>query len=336
MEIYRSGNSRVRPLHGFTLVELLVVIAIIGILIALLLPAVQAAREAARRIQCANHLKQIGLALLTYESAHRAFPPAAIVSGPNPGPSDNTYPQCAWLVWEDALATSGAGRHGTSWMLLILPMMEQGALHGNWNFRTNVKGNRALAQTDIPTFYCPSRRNEVRQGIDSQMVFDGMTGGGTDYGGCIGGGDCCFNVPAETHPITGPWWHQSGNAGILLPNKSTRISAITDGTSNTIMLGEMQRMYGSQAREKSLDGWAVGGASNLFDGATGHNAPGSGREDNNQGINGPWFQSPGSDHPGGAHFGMADGSVQFLSENLNAMIFERLCTMQEGVPAGDF
>ncbi len=91
-------------------------------------------------------------------------------------------------------------------MLLILPMMQQGSLHANWNFRTNVKGNQTLAQTDIPTFYCPSRRNEVRQGIDSQMIFDGM----------------------------------------------------------------------------------------------------------------------------------ADGSVQFLSENLNAMIFERLCTMQEGVPVGDF
>lgn len=333
-----SGRTAVggRPRRGFTLVELLVVIAIIGILIALLLPAVQAAREAARRMQCANHLKQIGLALLTYENAHRAFPPSAIVSGRNPGPNDNSPPDSQWLVWEDALNSSGAGRHGTSWMLLILPMMEQGPLHAQWNFQTNVMGNRSLAQTDIPTFYCPSRRSGVRDGIDSQIIFDGMTGGGTDYGGCAGGGDCCYNAPPETHPITGPWWHQKGNRGIFsLPNTSTRISAISDGTSSTVMIGEVQRMYGDVPRKKSLDGWAVGGASTVFDGGTGHNAPGPGREDNNEGINGPWFQAPGSDHTGGAQFGMADGSVHFLSENMNARVFERLCTMQEGVPVGE-
>lgn len=332
MEAHSSGDNQVSGRHGFTLVELLVVITIIGILIGLLLPAVQSAREAARRIQCANHLKQIGLALLTYESTHRVFPPAAIVSGSNPGPNDDSG---RWYVWEDATATSGAGRHGTSWMLSILPMIEQGALHGNWDFRTNVLGNRTLAETDIAGFYCPSRRRTVQGGIFAQVIFDGMTRGGTDYGACVGGGDCCFNLPGNTHPITGPWWHQSGNEGIFLPNTSTAIGSVRDGTSNTIMIGEVQRMYGSSARQQSLDGWAVGGASNLFDGATGHNAPGPGREDNGEGINAPNFQAPGSDHPGGAQFGMADGSVRFLSENTNQMVFERLCTMREGVPVGD-
>lgn len=122
---------------------------------------------------------------------------------------------------------------------------------------------------------------------------------------------------------------------MFLPNHPRKIREMTDGTSQTIAIGEVQRMWGTEARQKSLDGWAVGGASNLWDGATGHNTPGAGREDDSMGINAYNFQSPGSDHPGGAQFGMADGSIRFISEDINNFVFERLCTMQEGVPVGD-
>jgi len=125
---------------AFTLVELLVVITIIGILIALLLPAVQAAREAARRLQCSNHLKQIGLALHNYASAAGSLPPGAIAI-------DRTGITQLSNVWADA----ANGEHGTSWMLRILPYLEQGALFDHWDFTKNVRGNAAVAAVDIAT-----------------------------------------------------------------------------------------------------------------------------------------------------------------------------------------
>ncbi len=94
-------------------------------------------------------------------------------------------------------------------------------------------------------------------------------------------------------------------------------------------------MWGTENRQRSLDGWAVGGASNMWDGATGYNSPGPNREDSARGINGDNFQAPGSDHPGGANFGFVDGSVRFISEDVGMLLFERLCTAQEGTPVGD-
>ena len=334
-------NCLSQPLDGFTLVELLVVIAIIGILVGLLLPAVQSAREAARRIQCANHLKQLGLALHAYHSARQTFPPAAIVSGPNPGRDTVGHPG-SWFIWSDALKLRGTGRHGQSWMVLTLPYLEESALYDRWDFTTNVLGNRAVAETDISIFYCPSRRQGIRAGdVDSEIIFDGMTRGGTDYGASAGGSDSAFNFPPWEHPITGPHWHKPGNIGIFLPNDGGEINApnelhkILDGTSHTILTGELQRLNGPSMTQTSLDGWAVGGISTTFDLATSFNSPiprgGSGFEEDTIGINGGHYQGPGSEHPGGAQFGMADGGVRFISENINNLVAERMATAVEGV-----
>lgn len=305
---------------GFTLVELLVVIAIIGILIALLLPAVQAAREAARRIQCANNLKQISLALHNYASVRQFLPPAVV--------ADNFSPNRHYDIWAEA----ASGSHGTSWMLQILPYMELGDIYDRWNFATNVLGNQAVATTDIAAFYCPSRRGEVRT-EDAPMMFQNWTGGGTDYGGCVGAGNAFWDDydGSTTAPCTHRFsdhihtYYGVCSRGIFCPDsqdKLAKIGDISDGTSTTIMIGEMQRLpgYGNPGNEcmqTSHDGWAIGGVGTLFDVQYGE-------------LNNGHFEHPGSEHPGGAQFGMADGSVRFINENIDSPTLMHLATIDCG------
>ena len=310
-----------RPLHGFTLVELLVVIAIIGILIALLLPAVQAAREAARRMTCSNNLKQIGLGLHSYHSAIGSFPPCAVAS------LTMAYHTQMNIRGE---ALSG-GDHGTSWMLHILPYIEQEAVFDRWDFGLNVFGNTVVAQTDIACFYCPSRRNTVRES-DREIMFQNWSKGGTDYGGCAGGANTFSDgwgaPPGCTHWMYDQWlqtdiFPQRGIfAGV---SKGMDIDEVADGTSHTIMTGEMQRVYDSTAcRQTSEDGWAVGGVGTLFDTDGTIDMPTGG------GMNNWYFENPGSEHVGGAQFGMTDGSVRFISENIDDLLFEYLGTAAYG------
>ena len=315
--------------HGFTLVELLVVIAIIGILIAMLLPAVQAAREAARRLQCQNNIKQIGLAMHSYESALGGFPPAAITQFENANSQRDIEGEAAF------------GQHGTSWLLQILPYLELGSLYDRWDFTKNVVGNMEVARQDITAFYCPSRRSKVRSEDIPHQMFQDWDAGGNDYGGCAGCGNA-FADDAGGSPHEQPCIHTVTNMdnygyiptvvgaasgtsgmGIFYPNKSVKISEITDGTSNTMMTGEVQRLDGSQSFQFSTctatthDGWAVGGVSTLFDLQYGE-------------INNGHFESPGSEHPGLAQFGMADGSVRSISENVDQWTLRHLATYQAG------
>ncbi|QDT97226.1 DUF1559 domain-containing protein [Gimesia aquarii] len=310
--------------RGFTLIELLVVIAIIAILIALLLPAVQQAREAARRSTCKNNMKQIALGLHNYHETHGVFPPGAIAT---------TTTSTAYDVWGEAGNTTSIGLHGTSWVLQVLPFVDQSAVYNQWNFGTNVLGNRAIAETNLPVFYCPTRRSKVRKIDDRIMLGENpsagtptnrFTKGGCDYGTCIGGGNGWadgdfFHLTHRTDSLIGTFGGGSnGFLGMFSVNSDTSIRDVDDGTSNTIMTGELQKLHGTTAPQASQDAWAAGGVATMFDtGISGGTAGG---------FNNNFYQSAGSDHEGGAHFGFGDGSVRFLSENMSSQVYLELGT----------
>ena len=311
---------------GFTLIELLVVMAIISIMMSMLLPAVQNARESARRTQCQNNLKQIGLALHNYHEQHLSFPPGSVTSKPaSPVAvcgSNNIFD--AVDVWSEAASTS-SGQHGTSWMLQFLPFLEKSTTFKRWDFTKSVLGNEPVAKQNIPLFYCPSRRSDIRPGDDAAIMFQNWTAGGTDYGGCLGGcngfHDCgsheSWMVAAGRRPL-------SECKGIFWVNSHVSIAAIKDGTSHTLMVGEVQRLRDRNATGMTIgtsqDGWAVGGGATHF----------STCSDGCVGINGKHFEAPGSSHRLGANFGLADGSVRFLSENMNIFVLTALGSIASG------
>jgi prepilin-type N-terminal cleavage/methylation domain-containing protein/prepilin-type processing-associated H-X9-DG protein len=202
---------------GFTLIELLVVIAIIAVLISLLLPAVQSAREAARRIQCTNNLKQIGLAFMNYESANSAFSPTTILV---PSPK---------VVGSFDQADGG---FESSWSAFArsAPFLEQGAFYNSINFDFTYSGdqNTTVTYTPLSFLYCPSD--------PGSHIDDGSLGGTgdatTSYGTCDGDW-YVWSVNWGPPNTVGPM-----NRSLFGPNFSRRISMITDGTSNTLMASE--------------------------------------------------------------------------------------------------
>jgi prepilin-type N-terminal cleavage/methylation domain-containing protein len=341
--------------QAFTLVELLVVITIIGILIALLLPAVQAAREAARRMTCSNQLRQLGLALHNYAQSNQVFPMGTVcVSSDASGGYD---------VWTEAGAGGNvtAGSQGTSWILRILPYLDQGPLAQNWDFTTNVAGNSAThtsaggrtftqaAMADPSGLYCPSHRSGFVAPADAAMCLASTwTGGGTDYGGCAGRME--WDTTAGVHRApdgsattgfyspTGANYHIATDTAAALRwgvfgqvNVSTSFSSLRDGTSNTFLTGELQRFSatGTDTNNQTIldvshDGWAVGGDATLFS---------TGILYNNKLMNNGHFASPGSSHPGGAQFGLGDGSVRFVSDGTDKDVFSLFGSMSDGVSA---
>lgn len=333
---------------AFTLVELLVVITIIGILIALLLPAVQAAREAARRIQCTNNLKQIGLACHNYATANKVFPPGLITTSPSTA-----------FVTE---AGQGPGYHGTSFLLRIMPFIEGDNAAKAYHYGDSVLGisNVSIATLDVKAFYCPSRRTSIRSAdsamapISAHITTTSWTGGGSDYGGCEGRCGGLNGSSPTTYAAYGPGVLNSvvngntatyfacnaGTAGCTDStmigvfggtNTSCTFASTRDGLSNTIMTGELSRIN-SQSQPYnatngvacSLDGWIVGGAT-LFSTA----AP--------QTLNSPLMgngnpSAPGSEHSGGANFGLGDGAVRFITTSISAPIFCLMGSIADGVP----
>ena len=291
---------------GFTLVELLVVIAIIGILVGLLLPAVQAAREAARRMSCSNNLRQIGLATHNYESAHRRLPSSG------QGTNFSTNPPSTNFDMHSAFTA-------------ILPFIEQANIFEQMDLRFayNATPQNILAAKQVVTaFVCPS--NAWRP---SPKDKDGF--GCTDYGPIY---------YVDLDPITGLQNKALRMEGALVKGGS-RLADITDGTSNTVLFGEDigrdDRMQPNHVYLDPFDGqkrrfWRWAEADSAFGVSK--------KINNNASPQGgpaicPWtvnncgpFDEIFSQHPGGAHVSLADGSVQFLSESLVPATLRALVT----------
>jgi prepilin-type N-terminal cleavage/methylation domain-containing protein len=283
---------------AFTLVELLVVITIIGILIALLLPAVQAAREAARRMQCSNNLKQIGLALHNYHSVKKCFP-------------HGTF-----------------GEHATwgffSWSTFILPYMEQQGVYDRFDFNTTggyyaAGNNRKAGQTLIAAYMCPS------DPMGTEMIW---VSGGTPAPQCA---PTNYVGVSDTDDMSvGGYWPKVFplSNGIFGADRCCTITDIKDGTSNTLMVGEVT---GAGKGTYLGQFWSAWNIQDMKDGIDGFSTLIGGKYP--PGAFGPEDSGFASFHPGGCNFAIADGSTQFLSQNTALSLLKALTTRAGGEPA---
>jgi prepilin-type N-terminal cleavage/methylation domain-containing protein/prepilin-type processing-associated H-X9-DG protein len=325
------ARSLRRP--GFTLVELLVVIAIIGILVALLLPAVQAAREAGRRAQCSNNLKQLGLALHNYHDTLKKFPLASAQAPP--------------------------GGYGHSWSVSLLPYIEGNTLFSKFDIAGTINGphtgliyygtneyNGALvAGIRIPYLFCPSSP------LNDMVLVGSVPKDGAQsptYTAITGAIDhaTANNRDGESNPHFGKGIVARG--GMLSPDVYNTFAKTTDGTSNTMAFGE-QSGFCRNAAGQNIDcrsdfghcftmGRGGMGENRWFNSTTvrykvNHRTWESvGVGDQYYGINRP-IQSA---HPGGAQAGFGDGSVRFLPESLDLQILYNLANRDDGRAVSDF
>jgi type II secretory pathway pseudopilin PulG len=318
------------------LIELLVVIAIIATLIALLLPAVQQAREAARRTQCKNNLKQLALALHNYADTHSVFPPGNI--------------------FLDGTGGRPLGNH-LGWGSFILPFVDQAPLYNvldgelrtrspsTWNdftplFRQipNVQGY--WAESVIPLYLCPSDPGSGRSNATwncSKVAANDTPVGKSNYIGVREARNDLTRLPAAqlNIPVTMP--------GILqIDGKSTRLGEVTDGLSNTLVLGERDGLNHPAGIWAGTEMATFSGANPRVDYAM-HLGRCLNVQPFRNGpktaiylINGTHQEAWGSLHVGGAQFAFGDGRVQFLSQNINEYTFVALGSIQQGDIAGDY
>jgi prepilin-type N-terminal cleavage/methylation domain-containing protein/prepilin-type processing-associated H-X9-DG protein len=316
------------PVHrgthrAFTLVELLVVIAIVAVLIGLLLPAVQKVREAAGRLKCASNLKQLALAAHNHHDARGSFP-----TGLHMG----------------VLREPGRYAEGTTWVVELLPFIEQDGLYKKWDygdFRNNVAGgmNATTAQI-IQIRRCPSDQLNLWVYVDVNHTVI------PEAWGYYGLGTYCGNAGGRSYP-----WDQQTRDGIFALDSKVRLADVTDGSSNTFLFGERSH------RDPEYDRIADVGHSNAFypladkghwggvlatqPGGPMHNITLSSAVPINYRVpaDTPVGDRPtiydrlcafGSLHPGGANFAFADGSVRFLSDSTPLPILQALSTRAGG------
>ncbi|MEW4565430.1 DUF1559 domain-containing protein [Bremerella sp. JC770] len=315
--------------NGFTLVELLVVIAIIGVLIALLLPAVQQAREAARRMQCTNNLKQIGLALHNHHDTYGVFPAGAV-------PSENN-----------------TNRYGPSFFVYLLPYLEQNSLYEQTNRANNTwnsSPNRELyEELELDFVVCPSSPVPVLSPTGTSSTIAATA---AQYVGIAGAADdsnfsenrnrkccnCCGGSNDDGIIASG---------GVLVPNEEFNMSAVVDGTSNTGVVSEWSNyVKDSSGTNYRIDSrhyigmgtdrdWTVDSGTGTYRRAfsittirwpINHNDYTLPGVHENHGANNGLHSA----HPGGVNFLVTDGSVRFLPETIEMTTLKRLVTRDDG------
>ncbi len=306
----KARHNSVKPTHGFTLVELLVVISIIGVLVGLLLPAIQAARESARRLQCTNKLKQVGLAMQNYHSAQRHFP-----SGSN--------------LHDEERKT------GISWNVVVLPYLELGTLYDQIQPLPNGGAANFAPEFDlIEAYVCPSALAQPNDPEVWKNSNYSAVSGSFRNSESMGLSGNCGDVFTD---------------GIFYAGSRTPISRVIDGTSNTLAVGERTYiirnwMYGSEYRG---DPFPEASNSNLCSGSS-HNIlapinpnpkifgyykldPDKLPSDPEVKLNDLYF---GSDHPGGANFMYADGSIHFLDDGIDFTLYQNMASKDGGEVTG--
>jgi prepilin-type N-terminal cleavage/methylation domain-containing protein len=308
----RGGAKR----SGFTLVELLVVIAIIGVLVALLLPAVQAARESARRMQCQNNLKQMGIAVHNHHDVFKTIPNSRY---------DDRY----------------------TWVVDLMPFIEQKTLFDQWNLSLRYYQQTDQARlTTIAMMFCPSRRshklgtngsislppNDVQDNTSNPPV----PGALADYAACVGstgrdywwdgmgtsGGDNTLLKCRGAFRLRNNWMVGAPSSSIM-PGR--RLAEFTDGTSNTILIGEKHVQAGQFGK--------AGGDGSTYNGDKGYAFRGAG-------PNYPLARTPqqnlnanfGGYHPSVCQFVMGDGSVRAVKVSINTTVLGNLADVDDGVP----
>jgi prepilin-type N-terminal cleavage/methylation domain-containing protein/prepilin-type processing-associated H-X9-DG protein len=300
----RQCNAE-RNCHGFTLVELLVVIAIIGILIALLLPAVQAARESARRSQCSNNLKQLGLAAQTFHDTKKFLPPSRM------------------------------GTDYVTWAVVMLPFMEEQNYYSQWDVkRRYVDHTAAVTRRGVPGYFCPSRRAP-----NAVFSNDNPSGGLSDYAACAGTGTG-DGVNANGTMIAA---QITTSANMITEWKGLiSMASIKDGTSNTFLIGEKHiRRLNAQGTGAFVQG--TGDDRSVYTSSNANNSrrfAGLGsdmgiynlaRYDSNSFVQATDNRKFGSGHPSGCQFVMCDGSVRMMSDRVDVATLSKLSQRADGV-----
>ena len=303
-----------RARDAFTLVELLVVIAIIGILVALLLPAVQAARESARRMTCRNHLKQTGLAILNHESAHKTFPTGGATSFPR-----IEHYNTDGIPW-------GPPKTGMGWMYQILPYLEEGDVQ-------SIMDTTELMLVQLPVYYCPSR--------GSMRTYDGR--GLNDYAAATPGyirndanefwqvyPDHTYTIPYDVQwngvIVRSNWDIQADPPRFATSTPPVKMARITDGTSKTFIVAEKRvapfHYMGGHWNDDR--GWSDGWDSDTIRGTNFDFGPDSSAPEDGAGY------EFGAAHSGSMNSLWADGSVRNIGYDIDPDLLNDLADRRDG------